>query len=218
MKLSKLTCTLFLSLVSCTSVGIDSRSDPWKKRQVSLGRVELSFEVPSGAAADFPFYEGPASVSIGDEGVFNSLNQGPDLFRRYWSFNGGAFKQPDGLLLLAILLRRSDSPLLDETALEAAFVRNDDLFWRNQQVGAGGRGRLYFQSAMVAGRRGLLVRSTTSAPEYVVALDETHYIEVIIDASGQGAVRQSEDAIGERILTSLQITPKAGKTGSENKF
>ena len=188
----------------------DTRS--WATYRVEVGDQVVQFTIPPGESPDWPAFVIPQRIDLERQGTFDRANVGPELLARFWDYRTSRFAQVDGTLRAYILLWQSEKALDSAAALQAAVDENAKLS-RIKDVMQGGSGgppdAMQFESAVVAGRAGLLVHHQTSPAHYAVSLDTHHYLTIYVSGSSitRPGWREDARAAADAILHSIRIEP-----------
>lgn len=207
---------LATALVVCGVMNV-SASHPsantgeWKTYNIEVGNQIVSFMAPLGESADYPEFTVPKHVVIDRQGVFNSVNSGPDLLIRHWDYRKNRFETIYGTLSANIHLYRSSIVIRNTDDLLAAVKQNDRLDIERRTVDLG---RPVFADSIVradivkvADRNALLVDYKVTRGIYYVPLDANHYLSISIDASGvtQPGWHEDAQAAADAMLRSIRI-------------
>lgn len=202
---------LLIAVATHAAGGPDGDTKRWTTHRVAIGTKVVEFTIPPRESKDLPPFEIPARIDTEREDVFDEALMGPELLDRGWDYRESRLLHVDGTLSAYIGLRRSDRPLVDMHALQDAVRESSRLFAAKKYLASGSHGRsdnpVDFLPARIAGHDAWKVSYEMSQPDYVVALDAAHYLEIAVRYGGVSDPKYRADAkaAAKAILESIRI-------------
>lgn len=216
---------LVVALTGCATIGgavglPSGDTKNWITYRVDVGDQIVQFTIPPGLSKGFLDPPVPQRIDFKQQALFDETGNGPEILSRHWDYRSSPFALVDGTLEAAIGVRHSEKTLNILTALQTAISESQE-FSRIKDVMKGGytgppNPPTRFDAIRVGGRQGFYVHYRTSLPDYVVTIDDHHYLVIYIDSSGvtRRDWREDAKAAADAILQSIRIESRKGDGGN----
>jgi hypothetical protein len=206
-----LSLTVSFFIISCGVASQMSGHDGWSLQIINIGDKQVRFFVPSdkGLVSITP----PEYFALDNLELARTDRLPPKLYMEYWGFGGSFFKQPEGTLSLDIMPGRApldfNKDIRDPENLKKAIYLWDVAYYKNALNEELTEAPKAFKVIKLNNANWLIYTSSLDKTYMAVALDNSHYLYVVINLSlsERSKFYAKGKSMVERIISSFVISP-----------